>query len=515
MIPFGRNERGEAHGTGGTPPPNYFSRGVQVKLLAMVFLFMAVLWLMFEARQPENWKWMWELEQRHGSRHVTSADSPSRRSAAEKSTGSADRKALNTWAPLEPVADQEKSSPRVSGTDQLSWPFEQQNAKQAPPSPEMQLDGWTYVLRRLNKDERKRLQNGLWRGRQQQRFSETQRAAWAALVQTLDDNWADYHAYARRSISEDRTALTEEQVQTSVEIIEASQTLWNARKDALEAIAQDTQVGRKHAARVADLQNILDQYAWAQVKDNCVLRSAETAAWYRCWEQLRSLSPQQLDEAGGPVNFVQLFSQPAELRGRLITVRGTVRWAYRVASRRPRFGIDGYVVLGLLSREGGDSPIVVYCRELPRGFPAVGAADEAGQGGMLDEDVEITGYYFKRWLHRCEAGMNLSPLILGKVTNWHRHATVAQRPRRPISKTMALLATGGVALFSVLIALAVYRSSSWSTLGSTRSVVPPGTLPSFDTQNIRASVSHSLREFASQQNDGEASHRGDHHAGLR
>ncbi|MFW6169287.1 MAG: hypothetical protein ACODAD_02275 [Planctomycetota bacterium] len=508
MIPFKRHERKSArdmraHDMRGRPPPNYFSRGVQVKLLGMVFLFMAVVWLMFEARKPQNWRWMWQLEGRAASRHVTAAGAKEHRSTEQDSVSTAEGGAIDTWGPLEPAAEEEETmGPNVSGTEPLSWSSKQQSEQSGRPGAKMQLDGWNDVLRRLSKEQRERLQTGLRRWREQQRFSGKQAAAWSVLVRQLDENWSDYHARAERSVVGERDVSSDEQARTRNEVIAASKDLWNARKGALAAIASDIPVTQEQAAELTELQHILDRHAWARVKDNSVLRSAETAAWYRCWEQLQSLSPRQANEAVGPLNFVQLYSQPKELRGRLVKVRGTVRSGYRAVSRDARFGIEGYIVLGLLPSDGSNSPVVVYCRELPDGFPTIGPANQAGQGVMLDEDVEITGYYFKRWLHRCEGGMNLSPLILGQVTAWQPRREVAQRSRGDrLSVGMVLAATSAMALLSILIAVAVYRSSCWSGTGAARAEPPLGALPSFDTQHVRGGVSHSLREFAGQQTD--------------
>ena len=70
-----------------------------------------------------------------------------------------------------------------------------------------------------------------------------------------------------------------------------------------------------------------------------------------------------------PVSFVQLFSQPDAYRGRLVQVRGTARLGYHVASREQRFGIDGYDVVWLRPADGSNSPMAVYVRTLPAGFP--------------------------------------------------------------------------------------------------------------------------------------------------
>lgn len=51
----------ESRGSTRTPPPNYFSRAQQYRLLTLVFTLMLVLFLMGEAAKPKNWQWMWRI----------------------------------------------------------------------------------------------------------------------------------------------------------------------------------------------------------------------------------------------------------------------------------------------------------------------------------------------------------------------------------------------------------------------------------------------------------------------
>ena len=41
------------------PPPNYFARRVQLKIMAMVFVFMLVLVMIERVRDPPLYRWMW------------------------------------------------------------------------------------------------------------------------------------------------------------------------------------------------------------------------------------------------------------------------------------------------------------------------------------------------------------------------------------------------------------------------------------------------------------------------
>lgn len=491
MVQFGSNREDAAFGSRHRPPPNYFSRRVQIKILMLVFLFFGILFLMSEARNPKNWEWMWQLNADRSQIPLATDDEPRELPVTANGT-------LDTRPPRRPQ-DPASSQPVVTARgDQAKVPNGIEGAADAGTTADM--DGWNRVLRRLSKDERQLFQKGLWSWRNQHPLSDQERAAWSKLLRRLDENWSDYHTRALLSIAQEGEQLTDRQKRESVAIIESSRRRWDARKKALAAIGGGEKLTTSDERVLDELQQVLDRRAWEQVEDNSVLLSAETEAWYRCWEQLQSLSDAQRASALGPLNFVQLFSQSTELRGRLVKVQGTARWGYLVKSRNPRFGVDSYYVLGLLPHDGSGSPIVIYCRQLPPGFPDIVAGTASGKGTLLDEDVEVIGYYFKRWLHRSEGGMNLSPLILGELTNWRPTPRVGEDDTKmSVSGTALFFAVLAMALGASLIALLVYRSSRWSSTEASRSTQPPRSLPTFDTEDVQGSVAETLRKYSEQE----------------
>ncbi len=484
MITFGHRED-DSSAPGRQRPPNYFSRGVQLKILTMLFLFMGILMLASEARKPKNWRWMWAFD-----KNAPAGDSDASHFAQNDLAKSLSSKTRAAHAMLQSEAAAE---PLVTGIQPpaISSP---QGGEPTIGTALTQRDGWSHVLRRLSKAQQLRFQTGMWNWRHQRPLTGQIKAAWPALLQRLDDNWTDYHARVQTAVERDHNVLTGAQKRTSVEIIQASKSLWAAQKAALESVGQDGPISEEQTAVLTELQANLDQRAWAQVEDNTILRAAETEAWYRCWDQLHSRASQTLTETATQVNFVQLFSQPAEFRGHLVRVRGTVKWGYRITSQSPRFGIEGYTVLGLLPHGGSHSPIVVYCTELPTGFPKIGEADPAGKGVPLNEEVEIVGYSFKRWLHRSMEGMTLSPLILGEVASWQPTVRPPQRAaRQPMTWGVLLVSALAMAVLATLIAAWVYRSSCWSSTDVASSTRPPDTLPSFGTDEVRGDVAQQLR----------------------
>ena len=122
--------------------------------------------------------------------------------------------------------------------------------------------------------------------------------------------------------------------------------------------------------------------------------------------------------------------------------------------------------------------------------------------------------FMRLWLHRSEAGMNLSPLILGRVTQWKPHRrggsdlTRTGLTQRLSWMTMPIVLLAA-ALLAAGIAFGVYRSSRWSSAQITAAGKPPSVLPPFDTMHVHGNVHESLRKFADQQSArGESTERG-------
>ena len=85
-----------------------------------------------------------------------------------------------------------------------------------------------------------------------------------------------------------------------------------------------------------------------------------------------------------------------------------------------------------------------------------------GEFAIVDEDVEVTGYFFKRWAYGAQkGGMRLAPLILAKIPEW----TPSQRLSKTNVPSPAILWSGiaAMALIAIAIAIAVYWVSRWKT----------------------------------------------------
>lgn len=153
----------------------------------------------------------------------------------------------------------------------------------------------------------------------------------------------------------------------------------------------------------------------AQVKDDTVWRPEERAAWFSLVDRLQQENEQELrDESLGVVGFVQLFRQSSEYRGRLVTVRGTAKLAYRVPAARNELGVQEYCLFWLQPEDGTNLPIVVYALEPPVGFPPL-----TRQQTALHEPLEVQGYFFKRWVYEAKDGLNSVPVLVAQRPAWN------------------------------------------------------------------------------------------------
>ena len=83
MVQYEKNQVGKR-----APPPNYMSRGVQLKLLLLVSMFMIVIVLMIEAGKPENWYWMWGGKPPMGDDPpLTAAERPDKEEVPDETAG--------------------------------------------------------------------------------------------------------------------------------------------------------------------------------------------------------------------------------------------------------------------------------------------------------------------------------------------------------------------------------------------------------------------------------------------
>ncbi len=149
-------------------------------------------------------------------------------------------------------------------------------------------------------------------------------------------------------------------------------------------------------------------------------------AFYQMLAAVRELTPGKAAEVrADPLDLAPLLLEPETQHGRLIRCRGTARRITRVVVDDPdirqRFGIDHYfqldvslplgdrtIRLGKSSEEGpvftNSFPATFCVLRLPPRLERLAEAMSAGelQAETLNEQVSLTGFYFKLWAFRSE-----------------------------------------------------------------------------------------------------------------
>lgn len=190
----------------------------------------------------------------------------------------------------------------------------------------------------------------------------------------------------------------------------------------------------------------------ATIHDDTPLESDELPALF---ELLKLLRDPQTSAGAAPTvpAYIQLFEQPKVFRGQLVTVRGRVHRAVPVTVAEKGHPATELVQLWLEPRDDQPNPIVIDCTQLPKAFP---------RGLVIDEQVEVTGFYFKRLAYTDqEHNTRLAPMIVAQVARWFPHRPVIRK--RMNWKQLAAGATVALVAAVVLLMLALprRRGSIW------------------------------------------------------
>lgn len=204
--------------------------------------------------------------------------------------------------------------------------------------------------------------------------------------------------------------------------------------------------GQEFAEAGQTISGPLTEADLASVRDDEPFRAGEQGAWLKLLDQLRNTDSAQLrKQSTGVATFVQLYRQPKEYRGELITLAGTLRRSEPIAAPRNELGIESYYRTWLFPKDNPANPIVVYILTVPDGFP---------QGMTIEEQVELDGFFFKRWPYAAQDTVRSAPVVLAKSLRWI--ATKPKDPSPPMSPTTLVVIAAAVA--GGLVAMVWWRT---------------------------------------------------------
>lgn len=160
---------------------------------------------------------------------------------------------------------------------------------------------------------------------------------------------------------------------------------------------------------------------FADIKDDTPSSSEEIPGCVHLLGVLHKSSLAELRKASeGRVTYAQLFRQPEYYRGQLVTVAGIVRRVHRLELLDNQFGLTHYYQVWLFPYDSPGTPLVVYCIDIPKGFPT---------GMTLEEEAEATGFFFKRWVYQAkDSSLRTTPTLLAKTLQWQKPAAPTTVP---------------------------------------------------------------------------------------
>lgn len=201
--------------------------------------------------------------------------------------------------------------------------------------------------------------------------------------------------------------------------VEAENTSGEFRVTKSDAPATPYTLGSSRIGRhaVAPSQKWASEEALARVVDNSPFRSHDFEAWSQIFDNLQEAPPGRLSaQDAAPVQYGQLFQQSELYRGKLVTLSGTVRRCVKIPPSKLDARAGNLWQLWLFS--GGDtSPIVLYCLDIPEGFPV---------GPQISQVVTVQAVYFKKWVYAAQGGTMTAPLLVARSVNWDVPETVAR-----------------------------------------------------------------------------------------
>jgi len=447
MMPLDFREKPNDRRMGRRPPPDYLARRTQYRILALVGSLFLILFLMEQARKPENWRWMWTIG---GGQVPAEPDVDTRLRAPSDSVAGGPGA-----SPLLIPADDGESADTQAPDDAAGRP----KAGAVAPLRQARHDLWSRLLESLGDENRNEFLAGLKAARYAEPLPPKTQTKWPQIVELVQAGSQDYINKAFLAVSQDSGSLTDEEKRSWLEVIEALKREWqDGLQPAFQTLGKGDKLGAEQQAAFFGLQETLDAVFLDSIRDNTVFRLAEKDAWFRLLEQLDERNLTDLRRAStGYVGFLQLYKQPTEYRGKLVTVSGTVRMGYYREAPKNFYGIKGYYIFWL-KPAGAKSPIVVYCLEIPAGFPDVAKLEREGDGErpQLDEEAEFTGFFFKRWAYRAQDDTRLAPLILAKIPRWQPRPEANRAADQPPSVWFWVALFGGTGAFGIGLALVFY-----------------------------------------------------------
>lgn len=204
----------------------------------------------------------------------------------------------------------------------------------------------------------------------------------------------------------------------------------------------------------------VDRELLAKVRDDATFRPSEAAAFYHLLAVLDQTPEAEIEQgSSGTVSFTQLFGQPKEFRGDLVTIEGTALRVQPKKAPQNDYGITDYDLV-IVEPSDRAYAVWVYVLDMPDDFP---------RGDKLREPITVTGFFYKRLAALSEDREIMTwPVLLAKTVR--RRQIVAAAPQANPQAELKSLAQG--LAIAVLASLVVVLFVFFATRRKTRFRMP-------------------------------------------
>jgi hypothetical protein len=183
-----------------------------------------------------------------------------------------------------------------------------------------------------------------------------------------------------------------------------------------------------------------------KIQDDAPFRNAERDAWFEMLKILEGTSEQVLEDSSiGRVAFIQLYQQPDQYRGELVTIRGTIRRTEYLPAAPNDDGFERYHRVVIQPQDHPRNPVIGYVLQLPEAMPT---------GMEIEEEAKVTGFFFKRWEYLAQSDLETAPVILAKTVRWMPAPAMPADGSAEVPLGMMIALAAG---FAVLASYVVYR----------------------------------------------------------
>lgn len=369
-----------------------------MKLWTLVGALMFVLFMMNEARKPENWRWMGFDEE--GKQKKKEEDKKfifeEAQYDSDNSTDDSDH--------LQPQKKERDPKPELdteSSEENSSLP---QQAERHEDVSLAQPEFWKQVYRKLNLSEQRELFS-LLRSLRARSFDGESQPDSQSLVKKIERSVK----FRLSEMLNDLAMLAEGVLKREVlnRDLQEFQHQWERQIE--PAMSGNSTLDDQQKAMIESLQLVFDEAAFAVVNDyTSPTKATDDPAWLRTWEKIvfsEKLPP------GKEVKLIQLVAEADFYRGKRVSMQGELEGIEVLPTRANPIGTEQFYSVWIRPDSTPVQPFNVYLLELPAGIEL----SENRYTAFEDLQVAFDAYFFKvRTYKNVERKISTTPLLLAK-----------------------------------------------------------------------------------------------------